>query len=214
MKKMVYLDIQELERYQQQIQILRDENENARREYGKLKKELDFLKDSGDEILVIVKDVNKHDTFEYRSTEKELLNNLVIENKDIRDKYDLVIREKDNIENQKQMLLLKYQETMNYYNIEIKELNQYITWLEDRSLVERVKNIKKNRNKENVTSFGVNEIEQTPIKTIYTESEIKHLEEEAKKIDKPRGWHFKNEYIDSEGNVYHKGKLQPHLKKI
>jgi len=34
-----------------------------------------------------------------------------------------------------------------------------------------------------------------------------------KEIDKPRGWHFKKEFIDSEGNVYHKGVVQPHLKR-
>ena len=34
-----------------------------------------------------------------------------------------------------------------------------------------------------------------------------------KEIDKPRGWHFKKEFIDSEGNVYHKGVEQPHLKR-
>lgn len=31
-------------------------------------------------------------------------------------------------------------------------------------------------------------------------------------VKKPRGWHFRAEYIDSEGNVYHKGVEQPELK--
>lgn len=28
----------------------------------------------------------------------------------------------------------------------------------------------------------------------------------------PRGWKFMNEYIDKDGNVYHKGEIQPKLK--
>ena len=29
---------------------------------------------------------------------------------------------------------------------------------------------------------------------------------------KPAGWHFMNEFIDKDGNVFHKGKEQPKLK--
>jgi len=29
---------------------------------------------------------------------------------------------------------------------------------------------------------------------------------------KPAGWHFMNEYVDKDGNVFHKGKEQPKLK--
>ena len=29
---------------------------------------------------------------------------------------------------------------------------------------------------------------------------------------RPAGWHFMNEFVDKDGNVYHKGKLQPDLK--
>ena len=32
------------------------------------------------------------------------------------------------------------------------------------------------------------------------------------KSDKPRGWQWMNEYIHSDGTVYHRGKEQPHLK--
>ena len=32
------------------------------------------------------------------------------------------------------------------------------------------------------------------------------------KTPKPRGWHFRPVYVDSEGNVYHKGVIQPELK--
>ena len=29
---------------------------------------------------------------------------------------------------------------------------------------------------------------------------------------RPAGWHFMNEYVDKDGNVFHKGKEQPYLK--
>ena len=37
-----------------------------------------------------------------------------------------------------------------------------------------------------------------------TEEELKRI----KAIKKPRGWHFRDIYEDSEGNIYHKGILQ------
>ena len=45
------------------------------------------------------------------------------------------------------------------------------------------------------------------------EEEIEEVEEvEEVEIKKPRGWALKKEFVDSEGNVYHKGILQPELK--
>jgi hypothetical protein len=35
--------------------------------------------------------------------------------------------------------------------------------------------------------------------------------EEKKSSGYPRGWKFMTEFVDKEGNVYHKGKLQPEL---
>ena len=32
------------------------------------------------------------------------------------------------------------------------------------------------------------------------------------KTGRPAGWHFMNEYVDKDGNVFHKGKEQPKLK--
>ena len=32
------------------------------------------------------------------------------------------------------------------------------------------------------------------------------------KTGRPAGWHFMNEYVDKDGNVFHKGKEQPELK--
>ena len=31
-------------------------------------------------------------------------------------------------------------------------------------------------------------------------------------VKKPRGWHFRDVYVDNEGNVYHKGVEKPELK--
>ena len=33
-----------------------------------------------------------------------------------------------------------------------------------------------------------------------------------KSTGRPPGWHFMNEYVDKDGNVFHKGKEQPELK--
>tara|TARA_B110000908_G_scaffold170937_1_gene232011 strand:+ start:4146 stop:4685 length:540 start_codon:yes stop_codon:yes gene_type:complete len=33
----------------------------------------------------------------------------------------------------------------------------------------------------------------------------------SERITRPKGWHFMAEYVDSEGNVYHKGVEQPNL---
>ena len=35
---------------------------------------------------------------------------------------------------------------------------------------------------------------------------------EKKSTGRPPGWHFMNEYVDKDGNVFHKGKEQPDLK--
>ena len=39
-------------------------------------------------------------------------------------------------------------------------------------------------------------------------------EEKPKKVStgRPAGWHFMNEFVDKDGNVFHKGKEQPKLK--
>lgn len=44
-------------------------------------------------------------------------------------------------------------------------------------------------------------------------ADIKIVGENKKEVVKrPRGWHLKPEFIDSQGNVYHKGVLQPYKK--
>ena len=46
--------------------------------------------------------------------------------------------------------------------------------------------------------------------------ELKPLDEffakKHKKTGRPAGWHFMNEFVDKDGNVFHKGKEQPDLK--
>jgi len=38
------------------------------------------------------------------------------------------------------------------------------------------------------------------------------LKEKNRYKQRPQGWHFMKEYVDNEGNVFHKGKEQPDLK--
>ena len=37
-------------------------------------------------------------------------------------------------------------------------------------------------------------------------------DKKRKSSGKPPGWHFMNEFVDKDGNVFHKGKEQPKLK--
>jgi len=111
------------------------------------------------------------------------------------------------------MIILKFHEMDNIYKNKITELNTYIDYLENRSFVDRVKNKTKTLQDDKLISFENEQLKIEPVKTIYTEQELKRLKEEVKNIKKPRGWHFKEVFEDSEGNVYHRGELQPHLKK-
>ena len=38
------------------------------------------------------------------------------------------------------------------------------------------------------------------------------IKKQKKSTGRPTGWHFMNEYVDKDGNVFHKGKEQPDLK--
>ena len=38
------------------------------------------------------------------------------------------------------------------------------------------------------------------------------MTKQKKSSGRPPGWHFMNEYVDKDGNVFHKGKEQPKLK--
>ena len=209
---MLYIDAQEVEQYQREISNLRNRVEKLQSEKHKINQELKFLKDSGDEILVIEKSEN--DIIEYKSTEKELLSKIVSENQTVREKYDMILREKDNIDNQKQIVLLKYKELEHKHETDVNKLKTYITYLENRTLKDRIFNTIKQVETNNIQPRNILLDEViTPIEIIYTEDELLKLEADAKSIKKPRGWHFKEKFIDSEGNIYHKGKLQPYLKK-
>lgn len=55
--------------------------------------------------------------------------------------------------------------------------------------------------------YKLDGVEKTQIK-----EDKKEIKEDKKEIKKPRGWHFRPVFVDVEGNVYHKGILQPELK--
>ena len=38
------------------------------------------------------------------------------------------------------------------------------------------------------------------------------FKKQKKKTGRPAGWHWMNEYVDKDGNVFHKGKEKPELK--
>ena len=38
------------------------------------------------------------------------------------------------------------------------------------------------------------------------------IKRQKPKTGRPAGWHFMNEFVDKDGNVFHKGKEQPELK--
>ena len=38
------------------------------------------------------------------------------------------------------------------------------------------------------------------------------IKKQKKSSGRPPGWHWMNEYVDKDGNVFHKGKEQPDLK--
>ena len=214
MEKLIQISYQEYENYINTIDQLRKQSHQLQQDIARLNKEIAFLKDSGENILVIVKDRDKPDVHEYKTTEKNILTDLVQENYRVRDRYDELSRKIDNSENQKQLIILKYKEMENIYKGQLFKLEEYVDFLEHRSFWSRIKNdIKTVKNTTSYISYDQQELlEAGPTKTIYSEDEIKRLEEEASKVKKPRGWHFKDEFVDEQGNVYHKGKLQPHLK--
>ena len=41
---------------------------------------------------------------------------------------------------------------------------------------------------------------------------MKTKTKQYKPTGRPAGWHFMNEFVDKDGNVFHKGKEQPKLK--
>ncbi len=212
MRKMVTIEYSEYLKYSETIDQLRTQIQNNLTELNSLKKEIAFLKDQGENILVIIKDNNKPDVHEYKSDEKNIITQLVEENYRVRERYDELSRKIDNVENQKAMIIIKYNEMENQYKNEITKLEEYLNFLENRTLLSRLKNDKKNINRNFTTINSILEIAEKSTET-YSDEEINKIEESVRHIKKPRGWHLKEEVIDSEGNVYHKGKIRPQLKK-
>jgi len=47
---------------------------------------------------------------------------------------------------------------------------------------------------------------------MFPETLDKAMAQPKKKTGRPAGWHWMNEFVDKDGNVFHKGKEQPKLK--
>ena len=50
----------------------------------------------------------------------------------------------------------------------------------------------------------MNTLKRKPIDTFFAKKRVS--------TGRPAGWHFMNEFVDKDGNVFHKGKEQPDLK--
>lgn len=147
MKTLIQITYNEYENFINTIDTLRREQhkivQESQIEINKLNEEIKFLKDSGENILVIVKHQDKPDVHEYKSTEKNIITDLVQENYRIRDRYDELSRQIDNVENQKQMIILKYKEMETIYKNQLDKLESHINSLENRGIWSRIKNDKK-----------------------------------------------------------------------
>lgn len=106
MKKMVNISYEDYINYSKTIKRLEEEVE-------KLNDELNFIKDNGEEILVIVKEPDKPDNYEYKTTDKQLLFKLVDENTKLREKL-LEVYDKYNKElTYKYISIIKYNKLLN-----------------------------------------------------------------------------------------------------
>ena len=52
----------------------------------------------------------------------------------------------------------------------------------------------------------------TMVKALKLKPMNEFFAKQHRKTGRPAGWHFMNEYVDKDGNVFHKGKEQPKLK--
>ena len=65
---------------------------------------------------------------------------------------------------------------------------------------------------DNIVSFTCSKCTQIKsLKNMPLEEMIPSLKKK-KSTGRPPGWHFMNEFVDKDGNVFHKGKEQPELK--
>jgi len=187
MKKMITVDYDEYSKLSTTIETLRRENQKLTVANINLTKELDFLKSNGgDNILVIVKD--KNNIYEYKSTEKSILVDLVSENKKLRESLDEMYKLNTNIENQKNVLIFKYQEMENMYKMNLNQLQS----IEKRSLMDRILNKK---------------VEVTKVEPLMLQQPVIDITVTSNIDKRPKGWNLMSEFIDEDGNVYKKGKL-------
>ena len=194
MNKTITIDFYELEKYSKQIEYQRNTIENLNKQIYNLQQEIEFLKEGGDEILVIIKHENKPDYHEYKTKEKSIITDLIQENNNIRNKNEDLINKINNLENNIINMNIAIEQLKNLYEKEIFKYNNQIKEIENRNLLNRIFNKK------------INKIDDYLV--------LKPVEDKPKLIEskKPRGWHLMNEFVDSEGNVYFKGVLQPNLK--
>jgi len=96
-------------------------------------------------------------------------------------------------------------------NFESIDDNGHIYVFEDGIRYELINFTKKIVEENKTSEDEISDEDLTDILTTLNESEQVSLSEDElkriKAIKKPRGWHFKDEFIDSEGNIYHKGVL-------
>jgi len=136
MKTTMLVDYEEIERYQYRIEELRKQTDQLNKHIQNLEKEIKFLKDNGDEILVIIKTEGRPDYHEYKTSEKCIITDMIVENNKVRDKNDSLTNQNYILEQN----LNKSNEENNNLKSNIESLNERIKMLENRKLWNRIIN--------------------------------------------------------------------------
>lgn len=122
--------------YIEKVSTLSNQLMNANGMIKKLEDELLFIKSNSDGVLVVVKEVGKPEVFEFKSTEKQVLSQLVGSNDKLLDIYKTL--------NEKLVLLeflIKEQEVLiEKQSSENTKLNSIIENLKNRTLIQRIQN--------------------------------------------------------------------------
>lgn len=128
---------------------LRIENKNLLKKIDELYSEIEFMKTSKEDVLVVVKDKEKHDEYYFKSKEKEVLKQLIeinkeltSKNKELLDYINLLNNNIKNLEESKINLNFKVNEQKKLIN----KKNTRINNLENRNLFWRILNKKKFKN--------------------------------------------------------------------
>lgn len=194
MIRTVTIDFAEIERYQASLENYRRQMDALHTQINTQAAEIKFLKEGGEEILVIVKYEDRPDYHEYKTREKTIITDLIAENNQVRHKNDELATQIRLLEQNLVRTNAEIDHLRNHYEKEGFQLRQQLAELEGRGFWARVFN-------QRVPAA------HSPLQ-IQTAEKI----QTAIETKKPRGWHFMAEFVDDEGNVYHKGVLQPHLK--